>query len=63
MLLISISLPYLIDFKLCSLINPIYPNATRCHPKKYIVVNLMRAVATEMGQYTLTLYSFIKSDC
>ena len=46
-------------------IKPIYPNATRCDPKKYIVVTLMGVVATEMGQYTLadlTLYSFIKSD-
>ena len=39
--------PRLCDF------NPIYPNATRCDPKKYIVVTLMRDVATEIGQYTL----------
>ena len=35
------------------IINPIYPNVTRCDPKKYTVVTVMRAVATEMGQYTL----------
>ena len=33
--------------------NPIYLNATCCDSKKYIVVTLMFAVATEMGQYTL----------
>ena len=33
--------------------NPIYPNATPCDSKKNIAVTVMRAVATEMGQYTL----------
>ena len=34
-------------------LNPIYPYATRCDSKKNIVVTLMLAVTTEMGQYTL----------
>ena len=44
----------LLNFDLLSQgFNPIYPNAAHCDSKKNIVVTLMRAVATEIGQYTL----------
>ena len=42
------------------------PVVTKKNNNKPIVVTLMRAVAAEMGQYTLPyciVHSFIKSDC